>query len=113
MRKGHVRKFRKGFNTTHGTKITACSRLKTMIENDKMIIHSKPFISELKNYVATGSSYQAKLGQTDDLISAALLAIRMMAVLKDWDPRIYNTFSQAEEIQDYEPPMPIFISQNY
>jgi hypothetical protein len=31
MRKGHVRKFRKGFNTTHGTKITACSRLKTMI----------------------------------------------------------------------------------
>ena len=113
MRKGHVRKFRKGFNTTHGTKITACSRMKTMIENDKMIIHSKPFLSELKNYVATGSSYQAKLGQTDDLISATLLAIRMMAVLKDWDPRIYNTFTQAEEIDDYEAPMPIFISSNY
>ena len=48
IRKGHVRKFRKGFNTTHSTKITACSRLKTMIENDKMIVHSKPFISELK-----------------------------------------------------------------
>ena len=113
MRKGHVRKFRKGFNTTHGTKITACSRMKTMIENDKMIIHSKPFLSELKNYVATGSSYQANLGQTDDLISATLLAIRMMAVLKDWDPRIYNTFTQAEEIDDYEAPMPIFISSNY
>ena len=113
MRKGHVRKFRKGFNTTHGTKITACSRMKTMIENDKMIIHSKPFLTELKNYVATGSSYQAKLGQTDDLISATLLAIRMMAVLKDWDPRIYNTFTQAEEIEDYEAPMPIFISSNY
>ena len=113
MRKGHVRKFRKGFNTTHGTKITACSRMKTMIENDKMIIHSKPFLSELKNYVATGSSYQAKLGQTDDLISATLLAIRMMAVRKDWDPRIYNTFTQAEEMDDYEAPMPIFISSNY
>ena len=113
IRKGHVRKFRKGFNTTHGTKITACSRLKTMIENDKMVVHSKPFISELKNYVATGSSYQAKLGQTDDLISATLLAIRMMAVLKDWDPRIYNSFTQAEEIEDYDPPMPIFISTNY
>ena len=113
IRKGHVRKFRKGFNTTHGTKITACSRLKTMIENDKMVIHSKPFLSELKNYVATGSSYQAKLGQTDDLISATLLAIRMMAVLKDWDPRIYNTFTQAEEIEDYETPMPIFISSSY
>ena len=113
MRKGHVRKFRKGFNTTHGTKITACSRLKTMIENDKMKIHSKPFISELKNYVATGSSYQAKLGQTDDLISATLLALRMMAVLKDWDPRIYNTFTQAEQIEDYDPPMPIFVSSSY
>jgi len=113
IRKGHVRKFRKGFNTTHSTKITACSRLKTMIENDKMIIHSKPFLSELKNYIATGSSYQAKLGQTDDLISATLLAIRMMAVLKDWDPRIYNTFTQAENMDDYEPPMPIFISTNY
>ena len=113
MRKGHVRKFRKGFNTTHGTKITACSRLKTMIENDKMLIHSKPLISELKGFVATGSSYQAKSGIGDDLVSATLLALRMMAVLKDWDPRIYNTFTQAEEMEDYEAPMPIFISSNF
>ena len=113
MRKGHVRKFRKGFNTTHGTKITACSRLKTMLENDKMTIHSKPFLSELKNYIATGSSYQAKGGQSDDLVSATLLAIRMMAVLKDWDPAIYNTFNQVDQIEDYETPMPIFISSNY
>ena len=110
MRKGHVRKFRKGFNTTHGTKITACSRLKTMIENDKMLIRSKPLIGELKNFIATGSSFQAKSGTNDDLVSATLLAIRMMAVLKDWDPRIYNTFTQAEHDDDYEPPMPIFIS---
>jgi hypothetical protein len=110
IRKGHVRKFRKGFNTTHSTKITACSRLKTMIENDKMIINSKVLIGELKGFVATGSSYQAKSGQTDDLISAMLLAIRMMAVLKDWDPRIYNTFTQADMEDEYDPPMPIFIS---
>jgi hypothetical protein len=113
IRKGHVRKFRKGFNTTHGTKITACSRLKTMIENSKMTVHSKPFITELKNYVATGSSYRAKTGTTDDLVSATLLALRMMAVLKDWDPRIYDTFNQAESDADYEPPMPIFVSTNY
>ena len=110
MRKGHVRKFRKGFNTTHGTKITACSRLKTMIENNKMTIHSKPLIGELKSFVATGSSFQAKSGTNDDLVSATLLAIRMMAVLKDWDPRIYDTFTQAEQDDDYDAPMPIFIS---
>ena len=113
MRKGHVRKFRKGFNTTHGTKVTACSRLKTMIENDKMVIHSKPLLSELKGYVATGSSYQAKSGMSDDLVSATLLSLRMMSVLKDWDPRVYNTFTQAEDLEDYEAPMPIFISSNY
>jgi len=113
IRKGHVRKFRKGFNTTHGTKISACSRLKTMIENDKMLIRSKPFISELKAYVATGSSYQAKVGHSDDLVSSTLLAIRMMDVLKDWDPRVYSTFNQAEDLEDYETPMPIFISSNY
>jgi hypothetical protein len=113
IRKGHVRKFRKGFNTTHSSKITACSRLKTMVENDKMLIRSKPLISELKNFISTGSSYQAKSGGTDDLISAALLSIRMIDVLKDWDPRIYNTFNQTDHIDDYEPPMPIFVSTNY
>jgi len=113
IRKGHVRKFRKGFNTTHSAKITACSRLKTMIENDKLEVNSKPLISELKNFIATGSSFQAKLGTTDDLISAVLLAIRMMDVLKDWDPRVYNTFTQTDTYEDYEPPMPIFVSTNY
>ena len=113
MRKGHVRKFRKGFNTTHSTKISACSRLKTMIENDKMKISSGAMISELKGFVATGSTYKAKVGETDDLISATLLVIRVMSVLRDWDPRVYNTFKSMESEQDYEPPMPIFISTNY
>lgn len=113
IRKGHVRKFRKGFNTTHSAKITACSRLKTMIESDKMAVNSKPFLSELKTFVATGSTFQAKLGSTDDLISAMLLALRMMDILKDWDPRIYNTFTQADHDGDYVAPMPIFVSTNY
>ena len=113
IRKGHVRKFRKGFNTTHSAKITACSRLKTMVENDKLEVSSKPLISEFKNFIATGSSYQAKMGQSDDLVSATLLSIRMIDVLKDWDPRVYNTFNQTDNFEDYEPPMPIFISTNY
>lgn len=113
MRKGHVRKFRKGFNTTHGTKITACSRLKTMIENDQLTVNSKPLISELKNFVATGSSFKAKVGEGDDLVSAMLLILRMLAVMKDWDPTIYSTFVQIEAEDDYDLPMPIFVSSNY
>ena len=113
IRKGHVRKFRKGFNTTHGTKVSACARLKTMIESDKMKVYSGPLITELKGFVASGSSFKAKPGETDDLISAVLLVIRMMSVLKDWDPRIYNTFTTVEDTEEYEAPMPIFISTNY
>jgi len=113
MRKGHVRKFRKGFNTTHSSKITACSRLKTMIENDQLIIKSKPFISELKTFIATGSSFQAKSGQSDDLISSMLLALRILSVMKDWDPNVYNTFSQMQSDEEFELPMPIFVSSNY
>jgi hypothetical protein len=113
MRKGHVRKYRKGFNTTHSSKVSACARLKTMIENDKMKIKSGPLISELKAFVATASSYKAKPGETDDLISAVLLVIRMISVLKDWDPRVYNTFNSVDNFEDYEAPMPIFISSNY
>lgn len=113
IRKGHVRKFRKGFNTTHGTKVSACARMKTMIESNKMKVYSAPLLTELKAYIASGSSFKAKPGETDDLVSAVLLIIRMMAVLKDWDPRIYNTFTTVEDTEDYEAPMPIFISTNY
>ncbi len=113
IRKGHVRKFRKGFNTTHGSKIGACTRLKTMLENGKMKIHSKVLLGELKGYVASGNSFKAKPGETDDLISSVLLIIRMMTVLKDWDPRIYSTFTTVEEDDDYETPLPIFVSRSY
>ena len=85
-----------------------------MVENEKLKINSAVLLSELKNFVATGTSFKAKPGATDDLVSATLLALRMMNVIKDWDPRVYNTFSQTEnELEDYEPPMPIFVTSGY
>ena len=64
--------------------------------------------------VASGTSYKAKPGATDDLVSALLLNIRMMGVLKDWDPRVYNTFRQDHvDDDDYDPPMPIFVTGVY
>ena len=112
IKKGHIRKFRKGFNTTHSSKVTACSQLKTLIENDQLTINSKPMISELKGFVAGGSSYSAKPGFEDDLVSAMILSIRMISVMKDWDPRVYNTFKQIDQEENYELPMPIYVSTN-
>ena len=113
IKKGHIRKFRKGFNTTHRSKTTACSKLKSMIENDHMHVYSAPLITELKGFVAAGTGFKAKPGENDDLVSATLLAIRMMNVMKDWDPRIYQTFKADASDEETVPPMPIFVSGIY
>jgi hypothetical protein len=78
------RRWRKGFNTTPKSKITACNKLKVMLESRRMIIHSKPLISELKTFVAHGVSYAAKPGETDDLVMSTVLAIRMLMMLQTY-----------------------------
>jgi hypothetical protein len=112
-KKGHVRKFRKGFNTTHGSKISACSRLKFLIEEDKLKINSRPLLSELKTFIAAGLTYKAKSGQHDDLVAALLLVIRMSVILADWDPKIFESLSVNGAMdEDWEAPLPIFVSSN-
>jgi hypothetical protein len=41
-------------------------------------------ITELKTFVAAGSSYAAKIGETDDLVMAGLLATRMLMLLQTY-----------------------------
>jgi len=107
VRKGHRRKFRQGFNTTHKSKVSACSRFKELVESNKMIIHSKPLISELKNFVGTGVTFNAKPGEHDDLVSASLLNVRMMRVLAQWNPRVFERMRETDT--EFQAPMPIFI----
>jgi hypothetical protein len=78
------RRIRKGFTTTNKSKIVACNKLKILVESGRMKIYSKSLISELKNFVAIGSSYQAKPGETDDLVMATLLATRMLMLLQTY-----------------------------
>lgn len=78
------RRFRKGFNTTNKTKIAACAKLKNLVESGRMKVNSRSLVSELKNFVASGTSYAAKLGETDDLVMATLLTVRMMQMLQSF-----------------------------
>lgn len=111
IKKGHIRKFRKGFNTTHRTKVTACSQFKNLLETGKMKINSKVLMSELKTFISRGVGFGAKSGEHDDLISAVLLIIRMATVLSDWDPSIYDKMS--EKLTEDQMPLPIFISSGF
>ena len=111
IKKGHIRRFRKGFNTTHSSKISVCAKLKHLIESDRMKLSSKPLISELKTYVAKGFSFAGKGDVNDDLVSSLLLALRMIMVLQDWDPAVYDKLREEAE-DEWIMPMPIYIS-NY
>jgi len=108
IRKGHVRKFRKGYNTTHLSKVTTCAKFKQMVENDTLKINSKNLISELKNFVASGNTFNAKPGEHDDLIMATLLAIRMANTISAWDQNLFERLRDSEE--ELTMPMPIIIS---
>jgi len=110
VKRGHVRRFRKGFNTTHLAKIAACAQLKKLIETNKMKIHSKALISELKTYVAEGVTFKAKQGHHDDLVASMLLNIRMISTLQEWDPAVYDKMRDQEGLDEYDLPMPIYIS---
>jgi hypothetical protein len=105
IRKGHRRKFRRGFNTTAKHKIDACTKFKELVENNKMKINSHLLISELKDFVASGMSFSAKAGQHDDLVSSCLLMTRMIKTLADFDPKIFEKWTdRTSELA----PMPIY-----
>jgi hypothetical protein len=110
IKKGHVRRFRKGFNTTHSAKLSACAKLKQLVETKKIEINSKPLISELKTFIANGITFKAKTGQHDDMVSALLLAIRMIMMLQDWDPHIYDKMRDHSGLEEYDMPLPIYIN---
>jgi hypothetical protein len=101
-----VSRMRKGFTTTNKSKITACAKLKNYIENKKMHLASKNLISELKTFVAHGTSFAAKPGENDDLVMAIILTIRMIAVLQGYDSSLdMQLRDQSENIN----PMPFIM----
>jgi hypothetical protein len=55
-----------------------------------MKIRSSSLISELKTFVAHGISYAAKPGETDDLVMATVLNIRMLQLLQTYNNDIDN-----------------------
>jgi hypothetical protein len=83
-KKGQTRRFRKGLTTSNKTKLSACAKLKSLVESGRMGINSRNLVTELKNFTANGASFAAKSGTHDDLVSATLLITRMLEVVADW-----------------------------
>lgn len=102
---GQSRKFRKGFNTTNTSKLIACAKLKNLIELDKLTITSKKLVSELKTFIAVENTYKAKVGETDNLVSAMLVCTRMLTLIQNYLPDLNDN----EDDIDEDIPLPFLV----
>jgi hypothetical protein len=106
VKAGQARKFRKGFNTTNTNKLTACAKLKSLIESKKMHIYSRKLVSELKTFVSVENTYRAKPGETDDLVTSTITLVRMIDTLKNFIPEL----SEVQDLTDASIPLPFSMS---
>ncbi len=81
-----------------------------MVESGRMQIHSAPLVSELKTFVAHGTSYAAKIGETDDLVMATILAVRMMQQLQSYHGELDSQMKDHGDV--IIEPMPFIASFN-
>ncbi|MCJ7651480.1 MAG: terminase family protein, partial [Candidatus Lokiarchaeota archaeon] len=83
-----------GRNSQYGLKISkqvkrvGCSNLKTIIEDDKVLIRDFEIISELTTFIAKNNSYEAEIGCNDDLVSC--LVIFAWLVVQDYFKDLTN-----------------------
>ena len=111
-KKSYRSTLRKGMNTTERKKLLACTKLKSYVESNRISICSIPLISELKNFISKGSSFEAKRGAHDDLVDAVLLILRILEVIRDWDDEIEEELRETlsdDNTDENDEPMPTII----
>ena len=62
-----------GIKTTKTVKKIGCANLKTLIENDKLIINDFDTIAEMNTFSRVRDSYAAEEGNNDDLVMGLVL----------------------------------------
>jgi hypothetical protein len=62
-----------GVRTTTPVKRIGCVNLKSLVENDKLIINDEKFLWELQRFVQKRKSFEAEEGATDDLVMCGVL----------------------------------------
>lgn len=70
---GFKRNISIGVKTTKSVKKIGCANLKTLIENDKLLIKDFDTIAELNTFVRVRDSYAAEEGNNDDLVMGLVL----------------------------------------
>lgn len=69
----HGKKFKLGVMTSRTVKNVGCANLKSMIEENQLIVRDFDIISELSTFKSRGSSFAAEKGASDDLAMSLVL----------------------------------------
>ena len=62
-----------GIKTTKSVKKIGCANLKTLVENDKLIVNDFDTIAEMNTFVRIRDSYAAEEGNNDDLVMGLVI----------------------------------------
>ena len=94
-----------GVRTTVPVKKLGCSLLKSLIEEDKLIVEDMDIINELITFIAKKNSFEADDGHTDDLVMSLVLFAWMtrqdyFKSLTNSDVRTQIYENQIREIED-------------
>ena len=107
-----TRKSRKGYTTTNKSKLEACSKFKFLVENNRLQLYSKSLIHELKYFIARGKGYSASIGETDDLVMAMLIAIRVAQEVAQWEDGMMDAIGSGLDNvfhDEDDEPMPVIV----
>jgi hypothetical protein len=104
---GHIKKYRRGLHTTNRNKVLACTKLKTFVDSDRMILNSHGLIYQLKNFVSSGVGFAGKPGIADDLVMSTIIAIRIMILTESWGAFSPDVLKETLDDDYEEPLMPI------
>ena len=91
---GYKKKIAFGLKTTKQTKIIGCTNLKTLIENDKLIIRDRETIKEFTTFSVDKQSYKAEQGSNDDLVMT-LVHFGWLSAQKYFKENINNDIRRA------------------
>ena len=70
---GHTKKIQFGLKQSTATKRIGCANLKTLVENDKLILYDADTIQELYHFISDKQSFSADQGSHDDLVMSLVL----------------------------------------
>jgi len=92
----------RGLLTSVSTKKRFCLELKSLVERNLFVPRSRDLITQFKNFIKKGNSYEAKEGTKDDIVMSCVLMCHLIEELRFHEPDLEDTLA-INLNEDYDP----------